>query len=232
MPGSDRPSLHRNHYQTLGISRRATQEEVKRAYRHLVKQHHPDRSQREGEPIRHINAAYAVLGHAESRQQYDRQLDRQLSHTGAPASVRRPEHTVTDEVNAQKRWIRQVYTPLNRSLSKLLSSLRPQLNALSADPFDPELTEAFESYLDDCDRKLDQAQHLFRQTPNPSTMAGVASRLYYALNHMEDALEELRYFTLNFDMRHIHTGQELFRRARGLRSEAMEEFRGCCMVNS
>lgn len=215
-------------YQILGISSQASQQEIRQAYRALVKQHHPDRSQVEGERIRQINAAYEVLGHPDSRRRYDQ------TRPGCPRQVRSsspPRDTVTDEVKAQKCWIQQVYTPLNRSLSSLLSSLPPQLNALAADPFDPELTEAFESYLNECDRKLTRAQDLFRQVPNPRTMAGVASRLYYALNHMEDALEELRYFTLNFDMKHIHTGQELFRRAKGLRSEAMEEFRGSCMVN-
>lgn len=228
MSGSD-PA--RNHYRTLGVSRKATQEEIKRAYRRLVKQHHPDRAQAEGDQIRRINAAYEVLGQPDSRQDYDRRLQEQAQPRSPRSSPDHPRpQTVTDEVKAQKHWIQQVYTPLNRTLSRLLSSLKPQLNALSADPFDPELMEAFESYLDDCDRKLVRAQQVFRQSPNPSTMAGVASRLYYVLNHIEDALEELRYFTLNFDMRHIHTGQELFRRARGLRSEAMEAFRDTRMV--
>ncbi len=220
----------RNHYHTLGVSRQATQAEIKQAYRRLVKQHHPDRSQTEGDRIRQINAAYEVLGQPEARQHYDQRLHQQASPRPCRASSGPRSPTVTDEVKAQKHWIQQVYTPLNRTLSRLLSSLKPQLNALSADPFDPELMEAFESYLDDCDRKLARAQQVFRQSPNPSTMAGVASRLYHVLNHIEDALEELRYFTLNFDMRHIHTGQELFRRAKGLRSEAMETFRETRMV--
>lgn len=106
----------------------------------------------------------------------------------------------------------------------MLSSLKPQLNALAADPFDPDLLESFEAYLEECGQKLAQAQQIFRRLPNPSSFGGVASRLYYALNHLEDALEELKYFPLNFDERHLHTGQELFRRAKGLRLEAMDVY--------
>lgn len=43
--------------------------------------------------------------------------------------------------------------------------------------------------------------------------AGIASHLYHCLNAISDGIEELNYFTLNFDDHHLHTGQELWRRA-------------------
>ncbi len=213
-----------SYYEILGVSRLATTAEIKQAYRRLVKYHHPDSplARKDGasaERIRQINAAYAVLRDPQARREYDRQLgSRQVLPRPSPPQ------TVSQEAVLREAWVRQVYTPLNRVLGPLLASLKPQLNALSADPFDPDLLAAFGLYLEKCAQKLAQAQQIFRRLPNPSSLGGVASRLYYALNHLEDALEELSYFPLNFDDRHLHTGQELFRRAEGLRREAMDTY--------
>jgi molecular chaperone DnaJ len=220
-PATSEP-YSQSHYEILGISRDASTEVIKAAYRRLVKKHHPDASQLDGERIRQINAAYMVLRHTESRQAYDRLLQPMAMPRSVPSQ---PQETVTDEAAAQQRWIQQVYVPLNRILASLLASLQPELNALSADPFDQELLESFEHYLHSCGQNLQRAQGTFRSHPNPSSLASVATRYYYILNHLEDALEELRYFTLNFDDRHLHTGHELFRRAKGLRSEAMQAMR-------
>lgn len=59
-----------DHYSTLGVSRDASQEEIKKAYRKLAMTHHPDKG---GNPteFQKINDAYEVLGDATKRQQYD-----------------------------------------------------------------------------------------------------------------------------------------------------------------
>ena len=56
--------------------------------------------------------------------------------------------------------------------------------------------------------------------PNPSNLAGVAAHLYYCLDRVADGIEELEFFTLNYDDRCLHAGQEMFRIAAGLRYEA------------
>ena len=56
-------------YRVLGVSRDASDDDIKKAYRKLVFQHHPDRnpdSTEAEEKIREINAAYEVVGDAES----------------------------------------------------------------------------------------------------------------------------------------------------------------------
>jgi len=62
-------------YRVLGVSREASHETIKKAYRKLVFDHHPDRNpdstDAEGK-IREINAAYEVIGDPEARRNYDR----------------------------------------------------------------------------------------------------------------------------------------------------------------
>ncbi|MGE3979352.1 MAG: DnaJ domain-containing protein [Nitrospira sp.] len=64
-----------NYYEILGVLREASDEEIKKAYRKLVFEHHPDRNphkQDADERIREINVAYEIVGDPEKRKTYDR----------------------------------------------------------------------------------------------------------------------------------------------------------------
>lgn len=64
-----------DYYRVLGVSREASEEEIKKAYRALVFEHHPDRNPDSADAeskIREINAAYEIVGDAEKRRSYDR----------------------------------------------------------------------------------------------------------------------------------------------------------------
>jgi DnaJ-class molecular chaperone len=60
------------YYELLGVSDQATADEIKRAYRKLASQHHPDKG---GDKVKfqEIQAAYNTLSDAQKRQQYDMQ---------------------------------------------------------------------------------------------------------------------------------------------------------------
>lgn len=62
-------------YRVLGVSREATDDTIKKAYRKLVFEHHPDRNPNSKEAearIREINVAYEIIGDPEARRNYDR----------------------------------------------------------------------------------------------------------------------------------------------------------------
>jgi DnaJ-class molecular chaperone len=59
-----------DYYSTLGISKDASPDDIKRAYRKLASQHHPDKGG-DKEKFQEIQAAYATLSDTEKRAQYD-----------------------------------------------------------------------------------------------------------------------------------------------------------------
>lgn len=64
----------KDYYAILGVPRDATDEDIKRAFRKLARQHHPDvaRDKRTGEEkFKEINEAYEVLGNPDRRRKYD-----------------------------------------------------------------------------------------------------------------------------------------------------------------
>ncbi len=70
----------RDYYEVLGVSRTATAEEIKRAFRKLAFKYHPDRNNEDGaeERFKELNEAYEVLSDPEKRTSYDH-----FGHAGA-----------------------------------------------------------------------------------------------------------------------------------------------------
>lgn len=65
----------RDYYEVLGVSRDASQDEIKRAFRELARRYHPDVNKDDpnaAERFKEITEAYQVLGDPEKRAQYDR----------------------------------------------------------------------------------------------------------------------------------------------------------------
>lgn len=72
-----------NHYQTLGLPHTATQEEIKKAYRKLSLETHPDVTKgcqiTNAEKFKLVSEAYSVLGNEKAKRLYDRELKERFS---------------------------------------------------------------------------------------------------------------------------------------------------------
>src|SRR5215469_1248173 len=78
----------RDYYEILGVARSASEEDIKKAFRRLARQYHPDVNKEKGaeEHFKEINEAYEILGDAQKRAAYDRFGHAGVSGAGAGAN--------------------------------------------------------------------------------------------------------------------------------------------------
>lgn len=77
----------RDYYEVLGVSRDASEGDLKKAYRRLAMKHHPDRNQNSADSearFKEVQEAYSVLNDSQKRAAYD-----QFGHAGVEASFSR-----------------------------------------------------------------------------------------------------------------------------------------------
>ena len=229
-----------NPYAELGVTAQATQAELKAAYRRLVKQHHPDAG---GDPERilALNAAWELVGNAERRRQFDRnhaggysglQADAvaEARRRGArnarasrAASAASGQGAAADD--ALVHWLQTVYAPVDRQLGQVINPFPAQLRALSADPYDDTLMEAFCAYIETSQHKLEKVKQLYQSLPVPASARGFGLSLYHCLSEVEDAINELERYTMGYVDSYLHDGREMLREAKQRRQRREQERR-------
>ena len=91
-----------NYYDVLGVSREASQSEIRNAYRSLAKERHPDHPGGSAEEFSLLQEANAVLSDPNRRRQHDEALD--LAHAAAQlADLNFDFDSAEDELSAKRR---------------------------------------------------------------------------------------------------------------------------------
>ena len=219
-------------YAVLQVASSATQDELKAAYRRLVKQHHPDAGGDE-ETILALNAAWEQLGDPQSRRAFDRQSGvardearaRGARNARASQAARRASGQGASADQELATWLQKVYVPIDRLLGQVINPFAGELRALSADPYDYALMEAFCNYLEQSRIRLDKVKTLFQSLPTPPSANGFGLSVYHCLSQVEDAIAELERYTMGYVDNYLHDGREMLREARQRRKRLQDERR-------
>lgn len=220
-------------YEILGIRPSANSNEIKAAYRDLVKQHHPDAGG-DQQTIVQINAAWEILKDKNRRLTYDlkrdalNSLDQEAQVRGvrdacASSAAKQVQNQSAAEENALVTWINEVYTPIDRLLGQVINPFPSQLRALSADPYDDALMETFCSYLELSQKKMEKIEIIFRSMPTPISAHEFGLSLYHCLSQVQDALNEIERYTMGYVDNYLHDGNEMLKTAKQRRSRLKQE---------
>jgi len=75
-----------NHYETLNVSKEASADDIKKSYRKLAKENHPDTTGGDGFKFKQIYEAYSVIGNPTKRQAYDQSQYNRVSYASEGSS--------------------------------------------------------------------------------------------------------------------------------------------------
>ena len=71
-----------NYYEILGVSKEASQDDIKKAYKKLAFEFHPDRNPEGGDKFKEIASAYDTLGDENKRRDYDNKMNNPFANNG------------------------------------------------------------------------------------------------------------------------------------------------------
>lgn len=216
----------RTYYQVLGVEPTVTTAQIKRAYRNLVKERHPDLHECNGsagskesatEDMMELNAAYETLMDARRRSEYDIKIGIRKGRTTSKTAF-----TATSEDDARERFLGRVFHPARSAIVRVLNLYKKKLRDLSQDPFDDLLLEEFQNYADEVESALRKASDEFTRNPAPRSLKASVHMMRNSIAQAADGLEEMRTFCLNFDYNHLNMAGNLFKIAIDLSKQALE----------
>lgn len=215
------------HYQILGVQPYVTSQEIKKAYRKLVKSLHPDvdfseqsSHQRSAATQRMIelNEAYETLKDKEKRAAYDTEIGAvNRNHRG-----RAPVLDENDTEEAREKYLRTVFHPARSAIVKILGKYKDRLQQLSQDIYDDILVAEFEEYVDLVEETLRKSSTALTNAVAPRSLNPAVQMMRYSIAQSADGLEEMRRFCQNYDYDHLSMAGNLFRIGIDLSKKALQ----------
>ena len=196
-------------YQILKVNPRAKIEEIKKAYRELVKIHHPDKGG-EAKEMLEINAAWELL----KKQNKDFKLNTINNSKVDNQDKYKKETTNYSNSEDIKNWFQNIYLPIDKLLGQIINPLASKIRDLSADPYDQVLMDSFCLYLEKSKHKIQQVKKIYISTPTPSIIKVFSLDLYYCLSQVEDGLNELERYTMGYVDNYLDDGSSMIREAK------------------
>ena len=151
--------MEMDYYEILGVSRDASQEDIKKSFRKLALKYHPDRNpdnvEKSTERFKQIIAAYEVLGNEEKRRMYDQSLgeevDPQSSARDESEDIYNYNHAGTDDTFGS--IVEDFVDNLDKCFERCKAYVTSDSDEDIDDIFD-DLSCDFEEFLERCKERI------------------------------------------------------------------------------
>ena len=219
--------MAKNLYELLGLNQNATKSEIKSSYRSLVKQHHPDAGG-EKEQFLAIQNAWEILNDPIKKEQYDRNFFSSSSsfdslNVNWEEKFNSKKYTSSIKDREVETWIREIYTPINRSISQIIKPLSKEIKELSADPYDDQLMENFCNYISLSQKKIEKVETIYNKKIVPKSITSLGLDLYHCFSQVKDALSEFDRYTQGYVDNYLFDGKEMIKEAKRIQSKMSAE---------
>ena len=196
-------------YQILKVHASSQIEDIKKAYRKLVKIHHPDKG---GDPkiMLEINSAWEILKKKHANI-HSNQVNNSKIYNRNEAKKDTNNYSKSEDIN---NWFQTIYIPIDKLIGQIINPLAPKIRELSADPYDQILMDSFCLYLEKSKHKIKKVKVIYTSIPSPSIIKGFSLDLYHCLSQVEDGLNELERYTMGYVDNYLHDGKSMIKEAK------------------
>ena len=196
-------------YQILNVNPSSKLEDIKKAYRKLVKIHHPDKGG-DMQVMLKINEAWENL----KRNHKDLHVNIKNNSTFYNQNDYKkesPNYSKSDDII---NWFQNIYLPIDKLLGQIINPLSSKIRELSADPYDQLLMDTFCTYLEKSKQKIKKVKTIYTSISSPSLVKNFSLDLYHCLSQVEDGLNELERYTMGYVDDYLHDGKSMIAEAK------------------
>ena len=196
--------MRKDPYQILKVHPSAKLEEIKKAYRKLVKIHHPDKGG-DSAVMLEVNSAWETL----KKKHKDINLNKVNNSKVYKQNEYKRETDNYSKSEDIKKWFQSIYLPIDKLLGQIINPLGSKIRDLSADPYDQILMDSFCLYLEESKNKITKIKKIYTSFASPSIIRDFSLDLYHCLSQVEDGLNELERYTMGYVDNYLHDGKAM-----------------------
>ena len=196
--------MRKDPYQILKVHPSAKLEEIKKAYRKLVKIHHPDKGG-DSAVMLEVNSAWETL----KKKHKDLNLNKVNNSKVYKQNEYKREtnnYSKSEDIN---KWFQSIYLPIDKLLGQIINPLGSKIRDLSADPYDQILMDSFCLYLEESKNKITKIKKIYTSLGSPSIIRDFSLDLYHCLSHVEDGINELERYSMGYVDNYLHDGKAM-----------------------
>ena len=201
--------MRKDPYQILKVHPSAKLEEIKKAYRKLVKIHHPDKGG-DSAVMLEVNSAWETL----KKKHKDLNLNKVNNSKVYKQNEYKRETNNYSKSEDIKKWFQNIYLPIDKLLGQIINPLGSKIRDLSADPYDQILMDSFCLYLEESKNKITKIKKIYTSFGSPSIIRDFSLDLYHCLSHVEDGINELERYTMGYVDNYLHDGKAMIAAAK------------------